>query len=207
MPSATLAGLVELRWKMGFRESFLGDEVMTRALEMTALKKGAFARVRAKAKAEEIKLKVRPATGAQYNVAAIDLLGPRGGLPRTKVELVQLARALGINHDGLTTDQLKHVIRPAVAAGDRFHESPAEKSGPTPPSESKSSEDKAWEWVDPREQKRIEETVANALRRIHADAPQDYLRAVTKEAVAQLELERDTRRRRLDGYIEADEEM
>ena len=153
----------------------------------------------AKAKEEEIQFKPRLATAVKYNPAVMDIIGPRGGLPHKKTELSKLAVAFGIDPTGMTSYALKARARPMVASGRRSHEEPLASSGRTPPRGSESCKEKAWEWVDPKEQAEIERTV---VRRIHGDASQDLLRAVSREALLQLSREREVTRRRLDGYVE-----
>eukprot|EP00969_Alexandrium_andersonii_P285852 12638115-Alexandrium_andersonii.AAC.1 len=46
---------------------------------------------------------------------ALQLAGPRSGLPRAKADVVRLAEALGIGRGGCSCDFLCQEIRPCVA--------------------------------------------------------------------------------------------
>ena len=206
IPATTLAKLIELRTKLGFKEAFLENEKVTQALESGTVKKGVFNRVRAKAREEEIKFKPRPATAANYNPAVMDLIGPKGGLPRTKTELSKVAVAFGIDPTGMTSDTLKASISSVVASRRRVHEEPSASSGLTPPRESGSYEEKVLECVDPKEQAEIQRTVANATQQAALPAWNWLLqfRDAQVQAMADMEAAREAAREELAAMEDED---
>ena len=202
-----ISNLIELRNKMGFEEAFLENEMVTQALMIAKSKTGLLGRVKSKARTEA-KLQVKPKAplGATYNVGVAQLIGPRGGLPKSKDDLARLAKAYGINPEGKTVEQLKQLIRPLVESGARLYEetsAPAAASGSGPTADSSASAPAAAS-LPPRD---VSEAVMTALARIYGSAPPDLLRAVTREAMQHLETRNSTLQARLGAYIEEDDEM
>jgi hypothetical protein len=204
--ASMLASLIELRAKMGFRMAFLESEVVSRAIEIAAVKPGAFTRARTKAKMEEIQLR-RPLIQGPFRPDVANLVGPKGGLPRTKTELQQLARALGVDPGLASVDQLKTMIRPLIAENGPPNADRSAKCGSQPSEASANTEGKDWEWIDPKEEKHIQDIVAEALRRIHGDAPMEVFDTATKEAMKQVREDRAKRQSRLTEFFVPDVEM
>ena len=108
--AATLEILIELRNKMGFSEAFREDEQLSWALSVTTEKTGVMGHVEQRPREE--KSTAAASTGATTEpTASHRLLGPRGGLPRSKEALQELARSLSLNETGKTVDQLQALIR------------------------------------------------------------------------------------------------
>lgn len=134
-----LNDLVYLRDKLGLRLAFLENEQVSAALAMFRKKKKGerdMLRMRAAKQAQAFAGGLRPSTGP----------GSRGGLPKTKGELMVLAELMGIDFTGKTVPQLKEAIklqqqlgtRPSAAKSStspqRASPPPAQpKSWPTPP--------------------------------------------------------------------------
>jgi len=117
--TATLVALTELRNKMGFAEAFLESDEVRRALEIARMRPGALTRTRRAAREEQRRSAAEANVGAlvRFNPEAANLLGPRGGLPRAKGDLIKLAEGYGLATAGLTVDQLKLALRPLVSRG------------------------------------------------------------------------------------------
>ena len=115
--AATLEILIELRNKMGFSEAFLEDEQLSWALSVTAKKTGIMGRVKQRAREEKSTAAASPAAATEPT-ASHHLLGPRGGLPRSKEALQELARSLSLNEAGKTVDQLKAIIRQRLGSAE-----------------------------------------------------------------------------------------
>ena len=212
--SATLLSeLIELRNKMGNKLAFMGDEKVEQAIEIATVRPGAFLRAKGNAKQEEVRLKnlkAYPTKTSDFNVPAWQLLGPKGGLPKGKPELTQLARALGIEPGNKTSDQLKIEIRPLVACGALSGpppESPEEKSGAEPSKGSAASVDKGWEWLDPKKEKAVQQAVANALSKLHVNPPTSWIEGLTREALSQASDERGVKQKRTEEYFVKDDRM
>ena len=108
--AATLEILIEFRNKMGFSEAFREDEQLSWALSVTTEKTGIMGHVEQRPREE--KSTAAASTGATTEpTASHRLLGPRGGLPRSKEALQELARSLSLNETGKTVDQLQALIR------------------------------------------------------------------------------------------------
>ena len=108
--AATLEILIEFRTKMGFSEAFREDEQLSWALSVTTEKTGIMGHVEQRPREE--KSTAAASTGATTEpTASHRLLGPRGGLPRSKEALQELARSLSLNETGKTVDQLQALIR------------------------------------------------------------------------------------------------
>ena len=200
-----LSSLIELRSKMGFRTAFLENDVVTKAIEIAAIKPGAYSRARAKAKEEEIRFKRPLLKGFRPDVG--HLLGPKGGLPRTKTELQMLARALGLEPATASVDQLKTMIRPLIEANGPPPVDRSAKCGSQPSAESEATDTRAWELVHQKETHHIQAIVAQALQNIHGDAPPEVFTLATTEAMKLLEDDRSTRQSRLTDYFGKDVEM
>jgi len=208
--AAVLALLVEFRNKQGFADAFLENDLVNQALMIAKSKVGTLGRVKARAKAESLSLRPTPPSGATYNATACQLLGPRGGLPRSKEDLMKLAKAYGINAEGKTVDQLKTLIRPLVATGARLYEEPepaaassSVASGRPPATGSSGS---AHDTVSSEE---LHGAIMAALRRVYGEAPPDLLRAMTAEAFHHVQAARNEQqllRERLGPYLEQDDE-
>ena len=194
----TLALLIQFRNRQGFQDAFLENELVKQALAIARSRTGILGRVRSRARAEAA-LDPRPTSPVEVS----KLLGPRGGLPKTKDDLIRLATAYGLDPVGKTVDQLKHLIRVQVETGARpYEEQPAGSSkagatGPTPPAASgpaaAASGSASQEAAAAQEststltdQSEMLEAVQQELRRFHGDAQPDLLMAVTLEALHQI---------------------
>ena len=135
------------------------------------------------------------------------LLGPKGGLPRTKTELQMLARALGLEPATASVDQLKAMIRPLIEANGPPPVDRSARCGSQPSEGSAATDTKAWELVHPKEAKHIQDIVVQALKNIHSDAPPEVFTLATTEAMKLLKDDRSTRQSRLTDYFGKDEEM
>jgi hypothetical protein len=101
---AVMQDLVSLRIKMGNRLSYLENESISTALRESEAKR----RNRKKGVMQLLRMQE---VVADPNVPR---LGPRGGLPKTKVELQALARSWGVDHVG-TVDVLRARLKVAAA--------------------------------------------------------------------------------------------
>ena len=84
--AAMLADLIEFRNKVGFSDAFLEDENMSWALAVARSKTGAVGRIKQRARTEKAQ-KDSGGTASASAAASVDvaaLVGPRGGLPKTK---------------------------------------------------------------------------------------------------------------------------
>jgi len=107
-----LKDAVKLRSRMGIREAFLEDDLVSRAIEMT--KKPNKAKMK-EAHAMEVHRLVNLGEGERLERLQ-QLLGPRGGLPRLKGELLELAVLLRVETDPSDTiEKLKAKLQPTVA--------------------------------------------------------------------------------------------
>lgn len=88
-----LKDAMTLRSRMGLLESFMEDEAVTFGLR--AVRKRSRARQQA-ALVEETHRALAALDGQREDLAR-ELVGPRGGLPRTKAELIKLAALLGVD--------------------------------------------------------------------------------------------------------------
>eukprot|EP00434_Breviolum_minutum_P017446 symbB.v1.2.015397.t1/scaffold1144.1/size135540/5 len=103
---------VKLRSRMGIREAFLEDDLVSRAIEMT--KKPNKAKMK-EAHAMEVHRLVNLGEGERLERLQ-QLLGPRGGLPRLKGELLELAVLLRVETEPTDTiEKLKAKLQPTVA--------------------------------------------------------------------------------------------
>ena len=125
--SANLQRCVSLRNRMGLELSFLEDPLLQGILA-ARYTKGMAARIRAQA-LEELKeeAKKSKADGKQQE-AVRQLIGPRGGLPGLKADLVKLACLVNVEvGQDDTVDKLKAKIKPLV---DAIAMKPASKAAP-----------------------------------------------------------------------------
>ena len=139
----TVQNLTELRWfrdRLGWRAAFLEDPLMEGMLLARDSKKIS-ARLRDEASEEARKeAQQAMARGAQEE-AVRSLLGPRGGLPHLRGDLVKLAHLLHLEVGSKDTiDDLKGKIKPMIAV--LSMQTPAQKKGvamATPKSEAAAS--------------------------------------------------------------------
>ncbi len=89
--SATLLDLIDFRNRMSMELAFLENDVVMQALLIAKTKRGVMGRLRVAVKVE---------TASTSTIPVGLRLGPRGGLPRTKPELVELATSLHIDATG-----------------------------------------------------------------------------------------------------------
>ena len=102
-----------LRQRMGLEEAFMEDEAVMFGIK--ALKKPTRARQQA-ALVQATHQAIAELDGRKEDLAR-ELLGPRGGMPRTKADLVKLAVLLNVVVDPKDTiEQLKVKIKPLVDA-------------------------------------------------------------------------------------------
>ncbi|CAE7294222.1 RE1 [Symbiodinium natans] len=135
--ASNLKALVDLRNKVGFELAFLEDEVLTVGMRALKRKPGVRARLAEAQMAEAAKASVSEDRGERVR----QLLGPRGGLPRLRGELIQLAALLHVEikaEDSVA--EIAKKVRPTalMMAG---KSAPASASGS--PTAAPSQEDKA----------------------------------------------------------------
>ena len=200
----TLLLLVELRNKMGLAGSFMENDLVTQALQIAKSKTGLLSRMRQTARQEqrkEVELKAPLFKEAGYNVTAAQLLGPRGGLPKSKEDLSRLAIAYGIRPEGKTADQLKTLIRPCVATGARLREEPLEAPADTGDPSGTASCSSATDLSA------IEAAVRRGIEAVAGQAPPEFVRAATREALHHMHTEETKTRKRTEPYANENEEM
>ena len=108
--SSVLAELIELRKKLGNESAFVHSAKVSEALRIARHRPGVMERVRRDAAREAFPPVAPGATPEAKKVGMAAMIGPKGGLPRTKAELQQLSRAFGLSDVG-TTDHLRQVLR------------------------------------------------------------------------------------------------
>ena len=120
--AANLAECIWLRNRVGIKVAFMEDPILDGMLAAKA-SKGTAQAVRREAYAEAQKQAQILAAQDRLQEAARELLGPKGGLPTLKKDLIKLAAFLEQPVDEkATVDQLKSVLRPLVT--DMFKGSP-----------------------------------------------------------------------------------
>lgn len=104
-----------LRDRMGLKHAFLEDPILAGMMAARATK-GLSAQIKRQA-ALEAKREAQSITDSyQRDLAVRELVGPRGGLPALKKDLMKLAGLVNVDFDEkATVDQLKAKIKPIVA--------------------------------------------------------------------------------------------
>ena len=104
-----------LRDRMGLKHAFLEDPILAGMMAARATK-GLSAQIKRQA-ALEAKREAQSITDSyQRDLAVRELVGPRGGLPSLKKDLMKLASLVNVEFDEkATVDQLKAKIKPIVA--------------------------------------------------------------------------------------------
>ena len=103
---------IELRRRMGNDLAFVENPVMLEMLNASKSRAGVMGRVRQKVKEEE-KARLQ-AVQRPTGTAITSLLGPKGGLPRTKADLQKLCQALGVDSTGLDIEQTQKKCRSII---------------------------------------------------------------------------------------------
>ena len=202
------AELMELRNKMGFGEAFLEDERVTLALQIARSKPGTLLRAKAAARQESLSAaKEKAAEGRlNFNPAAAQLLGPKGGLPRRKTDLVKLASTFGLATDGLTVEQLKITLRPLVASGAPMPQSGTSVTGGGNVSQPSAPSEGSWSLADaPNLQlnRLLADAIARAVNQAAAGASPERANELVQQALGMTTEPELQRRRsaRVDAYM------
>jgi len=109
-----LLELVDLRNRMGMVFSFMENDSVLQAIRIARQRSGVMARMRRAVVTEATTNRPAGSSGASSGPVASSLIGPRGGLPRTKAELQELAASMRVDTSG-TVAQLQTRIRGAIA--------------------------------------------------------------------------------------------
>eukprot|EP00969_Alexandrium_andersonii_P351462 15435487-Alexandrium_andersonii.AAC.1 len=106
---------------MGPHLAFLEDGTVAAAVKIARTRPGAPARLRAAAREEAragAPITVNPMQAVaelpERPPAVRQLVGPKGGLPRTKPEMEMLCKLLAVRTDGLTVGQMRQRVRPVL---------------------------------------------------------------------------------------------
>ena len=122
-----LSDLIYLRDRMGLATAFLENDVVMQAIRMFKHKKANYR--------DELRLKAARQAQAAGLAPSVGV-GSRGGLPRTKGELMLLAQDMGLEFRGLTVQALRDSIKAARSAPSkaptRRAPSPSRSSKATP---------------------------------------------------------------------------
>ena len=141
-----LKDAVFLRNRMGFNLAFMEDPLLTGMLAARATK-GLASKIRADAIQEAQKEAKRLKEEGKLTAAARELIGPRGGLPVLRQDLLRLATLLHVEiAEGDTMAKLKEKCRPAVdllMAKTKHVKEPEAKGRPSKSSSASSPEPKA----------------------------------------------------------------
>ena len=98
-----LKKLVEYRSRLGLKEAFLEHDAVRKAMSMSLMRTGTKANIAADAVTEKTKQLEQDGVVVGF--------GPKGGLPRTKPELILLCQQVGIEHHGLKVAELKAALQ------------------------------------------------------------------------------------------------
>ena len=111
-----LKDMTMIRGKMGLEFAFLEDEQMLQAIRMVIAAKGLHSTLDEGVK-QESQLAADQKTEAVKAKAVMEVIGPRGGLPSTKGDLLDLASLLHVDvSECKNIDQIKRALRPMVQA-------------------------------------------------------------------------------------------
>lgn len=112
--ATAMADCIWLRNRMGLRYAFLEDPVLTGMMAGRAAK-GLTARVKSQAIAEAKEKAQAAMKDGTAEQEARALIGPRGGLPTLRSDLVKLAALLHVPlEDKMTVPQIKEKVKPMV---------------------------------------------------------------------------------------------
>jgi len=109
-----LLELVDLRNRMGMVFSFMENDSVLQAIRIARQRSGVMSRMRRAVVTEATTRRPPGSSGASSGPVASSLIGPRGGLPRTKAELQELAASMRLDTSG-TVAQLQARIRGSIA--------------------------------------------------------------------------------------------
>ena len=107
---------VFLRNRLGLEFSFLEDNVMVMGMKAARSAKGMKAKIRHQAMLEGKQEASKEKEAGRQQQAARELIGPRGGLPTLRADLLRLAALLNVELDEkATVEQIKKQVKPMVA--------------------------------------------------------------------------------------------
>lgn len=128
---------VFLRNRLGLEMAFLEDQIMCMGMKAARSAKGMQSRIRAEAMVEAKKQAVVAKTAGRQQLAVRELIGPRGGLPTLRGDLLKLAALLNVELDEkATVEQIKKAVRPMVKLmmdGKEFEKDPPAPATPVKP--------------------------------------------------------------------------